>query len=142
MVRRFRKRPPIKLNEEREVPVHLFSNLALVERLKEMGGTPKIFENPELMDFYLPILRSDLTLCFKLETSSSGFPKLNIPISTFAGRDDEGALPSEMKDWRHFTTSAVDNAEFEGGHFYFHGIESQIASRILNNISKIKLKEN
>jgi medium-chain acyl-[acyl-carrier-protein] hydrolase len=138
------KNPPkINPSDHDGTPLHLKSNETLLERIKSMGGTPaEFFESPELMDFFLPILKDDLNLCYQLETTCLKFLKLNVPISIFAGKQDERALPQEMLGWRNFTTSHFMVQEYQGGHFYFQGLEQDIAQDIIQNLTHLNLVTN
>ncbi len=135
-----KKSPKTNTNCQDGIPLHLRSQEALLERIKSMGGTPKeFFESPELMEYFLPILKSDLSLCYQLETTCLGFPKLKTPISIFSGTEDERAPVKEMLCWKDFTTSHFMAQKFAGGHFYFQGIEQNIAQRMIQSLTNLNL---
>ena len=90
-----------------------------------------------LLDFYLPILKGDLQLCHELETPTPNYQKLNIPISIFSGSHDERASLKQMQHWQNYTTNKFTAKEFNGGHFYYQGIEKELAKSIIQNIENI-----
>lgn len=135
-----KKPPKINSNYHGKIPLHLKSNKVLLARIRSMGGTPAaFFESPELMKFFLPILKSDLNLCYQLETTCPHFPKLEIPISIFAGNQDKKVRPQEMRDWKYFTANIFTVQEYQGGHFYFQGFENDIAQGIIQNLTDLNL---
>lgn len=80
-----------------------------------LGGIPDEMQNyPELIDYYLPILRHDFKLVesYKYEKK----PKLNIPIDVFYGSKE--ATEEEMLGWKEETTGKVTITKLEGNHFF------------------------
>ena len=66
------------------------------------GGIPDAFLNaPELLEFFLPVVRADLSLvdsyCYQPE------PPLDCPISGFGGIDDPNVGRDELRAWREHT---------------------------------------
>ncbi|MFK7107583.1 thioesterase II family protein [Flavobacterium oreochromis] len=86
-----------------------------------LGGIPdEMLNYPELIDYYLPILRHDFKLVesYKYEKK----PKLNIPIDVFYGSEE--ATKEEMLGWKEETTGKVTITKLEGNHFFiFNHIE-------------------
>lgn len=135
------KKPPKKvLNDHNNLPLCFSSNEVLIEKLKLLGGTPnEFFESQELMNFFLPILKKDLLLCHNLESTCFQPSALKIPITIFSGSQDLGALPHEMEEWKDFTTSHFTAQKFNGGHFYFQGIENKISQTIIQYLNQSNL---
>ncbi|MFK7000961.1 thioesterase domain-containing protein [Flavobacterium oreochromis] len=86
-----------------------------------LGGIPEEMQNyPELIDYYLPILRHDFKLVESYEYEKK--PKLNIPIDVFYGSEE--ATEEEMLGWKEETTGKVTITKLEGNHFFiFNHIE-------------------
>ncbi|WP_444626240.1 thioesterase II family protein [Flavobacterium columnare] len=86
-----------------------------------LGGIPdEMLNYPELIDYYLPILRHDFKLVesYKYEKK----PKLNISIDVFYGSEE--ATEEEMLGWKEETTENVTITKLEGNHFFiFNHIE-------------------
>jgi medium-chain acyl-[acyl-carrier-protein] hydrolase len=102
-----------------------------VDRVKVYDGTPDaVFQNRELMDIFLPILRADFTI---IETYQyvDDHP-IDCPITAFGGCDDPRANKAEMESWREQTNNRFSLDFFPGGHFYI----KQHQPRILQTISQ------
>lgn len=98
-------------------PHHAMPVPQLMERLRELGGTPpEVLEHPELMELILPVVRADFEV---LETYSfaAGEP-LEVPISAFGARDDPEVSPEAVEAWREHTRGAWHSRLFDGGHFF------------------------
>jgi surfactin synthase thioesterase subunit len=93
------------------------SDEKLIEYLRELGGTPaEVFEDAELLDLYLPIVRADLTVVGTCPPRAG--PPLAVPVHAFAGADDTQAPRRLMQDWQRETSAAFDLTVVSGGHFF------------------------
>ncbi|HEU4726930.1 MAG TPA: alpha/beta fold hydrolase [Kofleriaceae bacterium] len=86
-------------------------------RVQRLGGVPDaVARDPEVMAFFLPVLRADFTVA---ETATfTDEPPLACPITALGGADDERAAPAELDAWRVHTSAAFARELFPGGHFY------------------------
>jgi surfactin synthase thioesterase subunit len=83
--------------------------------VRQYGGVPDIvFEDPELSNMLLPILRSDMRLA--AQPLDGGL--LNCPVVGYAGTEDSAALPHSVARWARHTQSEFHLRCFEGGHFF------------------------
>jgi medium-chain acyl-[acyl-carrier-protein] hydrolase len=100
-----------------EIPLYLRSDAALLQELRRMGGTPAaVFESPDLLELYLPVVRADLEIC---ETWAPRFAApLNCPIIAVAGRDDESVNDKQLEAWRYESSGPFEALRLPGGHFY------------------------
>jgi len=120
--------------------LHALPNVQFIESLKQYGGFPEeILNNQEFIDFVLPTMRSDMTLCdlyaFKNEDS-----QLHTPIEIFAGAGDPEAGPDEMKAWADYSQSGSNLKVFEGGHFFLRSHAKEVLdhiSRSINSLSSV-----
>ncbi len=105
-------------------PVHNLPEEALVNHLRDHGGTPEaILAVPELMEILLPSLRADFAIC---ETYSySERRPLDCPITAFGGKQDNLVSEAELSGWARLTASEFRLKMFAGDHFYlnFHRAE-------------------
>ncbi|MEV0217706.1 thioesterase domain-containing protein [Micromonospora sp. NPDC050695] len=89
----------------------------LVAYLRELGGTPPgLFDNPSLLELFLPSLRADLRVvgtCPIAETVP-----LDVPIRAFAGETDVEAPPARMRDWARETNTEFELTILAGSHFF------------------------
>jgi surfactin synthase thioesterase subunit len=100
-------------------PVHGLSDAEFVAALdRTYQGLPDVLkDSPEMLRFYLPVLRADLTL---LETYRHA-PRepLLCPIAVFGALDDLTAGEAELRAWAELTRGGSSLHMFEdGGHFF------------------------
>ena len=85
--------------------------------LQQLGGTPAaVFEDLELMDLMLPLLRSDFRLVRRLRECVCS-PVLAQPITTLAAVDDLHAPPGAVARWAQRTSGKFTGLTLPGGHF-------------------------
>ncbi|CAA7196351.1 thioesterase II family protein [Chryseobacterium potabilaquae] len=86
-----------------------------------LGGIPDEMQNyPELIEYYLPILRHDFKLVENYQYEKKS--KLNIPIDVFYGSEE--STEEEMLGWQNETTEKVTITKLEGNHFFiFNHVE-------------------
>lgn len=112
------KKAPSILREKKLA--HLPDNEFWNEILR-LGGIPDEMQNyPELIEYYLPILRHDFKLVegYQYEKKT----KLNIPIEVFYGSEE--ATEEEMIGWQDETTEKVTITQLPGNHFFiFNHVE-------------------
>ena len=107
-----------------------FSNEQLIQELQRLKGThPEVFENPDLLELTLPILRADFLVCGSYRPQASR-PRLRCPIHVFAGAKDSAV--GEPTDWRLETTADFGCDVLPGDHFFIHDCESQVLERLVD----------
>ncbi|MCP3958837.1 MAG: thioesterase [bacterium] len=91
----------------------------LVERLREMNGTPaEVLEHPELMALMLPLIRADFELNDTYRAVDR--PPLECPVTAFGGLRDKEVTQRDLEAWREVTTGSFELRMFPGDHFYLH----------------------
>ncbi|MGW4111208.1 thioesterase II family protein [Actinosynnema sp. NPDC004786] len=89
----------------------------LIAYLRDLGGTPAaVFDHPELLELFLPLVRADLAVVGRHEPPPRA--PLDVPIRAFAGAADTGASPDRMAPWRAETSAAFDLTVVPGAHFF------------------------
>ena len=89
----------------------------LVALLHRWGGTPEeVLENAELLALALPILRADLALLDAYKGSAT--PRLDCPITVFAGKEDDDIPLDDARAWSECTSAEHQLIVLEGGHFF------------------------
>ena len=109
------------------------SDSEIVERLIKVGGVPEeLLPYPEIIKFFLPIIKSDYKLM-----SNSYFPsqKISCPIRTYSDEQDFVSPTTYMKDWRRYTNDYLGNMEFQGNHFFIFANEKKICFDIITILS-------
>jgi medium-chain acyl-[acyl-carrier-protein] hydrolase len=103
----------------RQPPVHAAPTARIMDRLREMKGTPPEFlEDPSAMAGVLPTLRADLAAAETYQYRPG--PPLGCPISVFGGAQDPFATADELSLWRGHSAASCTMRTFPGGHFYLH----------------------
>jgi medium-chain acyl-[acyl-carrier-protein] hydrolase len=75
-----------------------------------------LFEDKEVQELYLPVLRADFTL---VETYRPPYgTPLPCPIFAFGGEEDTRATADGLTAWRDLTDSEFEMSMLPGGHFY------------------------
>jgi len=87
--------------------------------LKTLGGTPaEVWQYPELVELFLPVLRADLTLSETYLHSFESESAFNCPITAFGGWQDPRTNQANLKAWAEHTTANFSLHMFQGGHFF------------------------
>lgn len=120
--------PHIYKNEEQainELPEKEF-----IEEIFRLGGTPKeMLESKELLSIFIPILRAD----YKILHGYRYYPKekkLDCNISVFNGKQDIEIRPSDILQWKLYTSKGCTFYQFDGGHFYINENENGLVEII------------
>lgn len=113
-----------------ELPVlHNLPDDRFRDEILKLGGTPvELFDNKQLHDLFVPVLRSDLKLAETYAYQENG-EKLRCGITVCYGRNDD-LTRSGMAEWRELTDSGSSTYEFEGGHFFIHDYAPEMAGII------------
>jgi medium-chain acyl-[acyl-carrier-protein] hydrolase len=91
------------------------------EFLKELkrryeGMSEEILRTPELVEFYRPILRADISVVESYRFQEDG--PLDCPITVFAGMNDASTTMDQMFAWKRQTRRRFAVQLLPGGHFY------------------------
>ncbi|SIO44363.1 thioesterase II family protein [Paraburkholderia phenazinium] len=123
---------------------------AMVDRLRELGGTPaELLEDRDFIDFVLPLLRADFHLCgtYRRELNDEAgiaqtSPRLTVrspldcPVDVFMGRDDSAtACVEDVAAWREETRATCVLHRFDGGHFYLDGAPEPVLARVATSLA-------
>lgn len=103
-------------------PIYQLPDAEFIEELHRFNGTPKaVLDNPELMEVFLPLLRSDIGLDETYVYDHEA--PLDCPISAFGGLEDEEVNREELSEWDVQTRSRFNIQMFPGDHFFLNGKE-------------------
>jgi len=118
---------PRARNPKRQL--HLLDDAALVSELERYDGTPpQVLANPGLLELLLPIVRAD----FRMASDYADTPRapLPVPITVFAGRDDEFDDVAQYEDWFSDSSVGGELAWFDGGHFFINSATDQLLAQL------------
>ena len=118
--------PHLRSNKPR---VRSMNNVALLERLRELGATPQdILEHPQFVESFLPIVRADL----EINDSYSSVPKpLPCPIHVLGGTGDGEAPVGDLQRWSDLTENGFSQMNFEDGHFFVQSQETAVIQHVM-----------
>ncbi len=106
-------------------PFHVLPNDQLVEKLKQLNGTPReVLENIELMELMLPIIRADFELCETYQFT--GKPPLPCPITVFGGHQDENVPVEGLRQWQQHTRGDFRVHLLPGDHFFIYQAKDRL----------------
>jgi len=120
-------------------PVSQLTDEELVQRLKQLNGTPEIvLQTPELLQLVLQIMRADLELCDSYVYNQATLP-LDIPITAFAGHMDKTVSVESVEAWSQHTKNHFTFKVYEGDHFFIRNHEESLIEAVINSITSSKL---
>lgn len=128
-----RRAPQLPL---RDPPTHLLDDARFVERLRSLQGTPpQLFEDPQLLELLLPMLRAD----FKLHETYRLAPgeAFDYPLFAFGGTTDSAVHLPELLAWRVHTRSAFAARTFTAGHFFIHTHRRELLAEITAALDQV-----
>jgi surfactin synthase thioesterase subunit len=86
-------------------------------RVAEFAGyRHDAFDDPELRDLLLPVLRADVAMHESYQLASDR--ALSIPVTALRGTDDELVSAAQTAQWSGTTRRRFETEEFTGGHMY------------------------
>jgi len=119
---------------------HLMDNDEFKLRVIELGGTPpEFFDHPELVDFFLPMLRNDFRLS-ETNLSEQKTDPFQCDISIFLGKEDHEIYAEQINNWKIYTNGICAFHYFNGGHFFLHDEGAAITGLISNVLMKCNHK--
>lgn len=117
-------------------PLHHLPEDELIEGLRRFSGTPEeILQNKDLMDLYLPILRSDLAIEELYEHIEE--EPLDIDVLAFYGSDDDEAPRSVVEPWKKHTGRNFYLHEIVGGHFFIRTATDRFLSHLTGALNRV-----
>lgn len=101
----------------RRTPMHRLDDASLLREIGKLDGTPPaLLSSPELMRFFLPILRADFQVCETYVHLPLGM--LTVPILALCGEEDKDHPPTAVDEWTAHTRGHFEKQVLPGGHFF------------------------
>jgi medium-chain acyl-[acyl-carrier-protein] hydrolase len=132
------RRPPHNCPKPRNI--HRFSDNLLLEEMKKLGGTPKMFfEVKDLVSTFLPIFRNDYRM---LESYKFTGPihTTTADIVFFHSDGDAVVAGTEVNEWQNYTRGHFTRVDFNGDHFFINDNREKICE-IIQKYMEYKLAE-
>ncbi|MEN5196984.1 thioesterase II family protein [Sphingobacterium faecium] len=103
------------------------------KEVMDLGGTSKVvFENKDLHNLFLPMLKNDFRICEE-NLFDLYIKPINKDITVFVGKDDDISA-EEIIGWRDQTSGICNIHIFNGGHFFLNHYLKEISSIILRSV--------
>lgn len=92
-------------------------NESILSYIKKLGGSDdSLLTNKDFINFYIPILRADLSIIENFDYQEKKI-KHDIPIKVFYGSKEEKDIEC-YEGWKEETSSAISIRSLEGDHFF------------------------
>jgi medium-chain acyl-[acyl-carrier-protein] hydrolase len=93
------------------------------------GGIPDaIRASPDLLHYFLTIIRADLELSTKYVFEPG--PRLPIPVTALGGDSDPTVSAEQLRRWGAYTNAGFECHQLPGGHFYLNDHEDTVLTMI------------
>jgi medium-chain acyl-[acyl-carrier-protein] hydrolase len=127
------KAPHIRSKDQKKY--HLLNNQQFIEEIIQLGGTPDdIFNEPELAEFFLPVLKNDFIICDNYVPDIID-KKFDIDFSILAGTE-ECYEEADLSTYGSYTTGETTVKYFKGGHFFIKESETEVIDFINKTLLK------
>jgi medium-chain acyl-[acyl-carrier-protein] hydrolase len=95
-----------------------------IAELHKLNGTPmELFDDPQIKDLFIPLLRADFEMVDTYECSPG--PPLACPMTVYGGSQDERAPVDSLNPWAMHTTAQCTVRILPGDHFFIQKQSSQ-----------------
>ncbi len=110
-------------------PLHHLPHEEFLAELRKFNGTPQaVFDEPELLELLIPLLRADFQLN-DVDPHVDDAP-FAFPITALGGNNDEHANEERVAAWRSYTTGAFVHETFEGDHFFIASERRKVLEKL------------
>ncbi len=109
----------------RKRALHNLPDAEFMQELEQLGGTPReILAQKELMELFLPVLRSDFSLG---ETFTyKGDHKLDCDATLLYGTSDVDVPHEDVLKWHELMAGQVDTRVYDGDHFFINSHKEEV----------------
>jgi medium-chain acyl-[acyl-carrier-protein] hydrolase len=114
-------------------PLHNYPQEQFEQELRNFNGTPEqLFQEPELMELFSPILRSDFKLSYDWQREPE--VKLHCKASALGGAEDVLVPERQLHTWQQHFEKNVEVKLFPGGHFFINENQDLLMSYLLDHM--------
>lgn len=119
-----------------EKEYHKLPDEEFKQEILNLGGTPKeFFEHPELLEVFLPLLKTDFKLAAR-EITGKVINPLPCDITVFLGKEED-LIPEQIDSWKKYTSENCTIHYFNGGHFFINEKVKEVVGKINNTVQLI-----
>lgn len=119
--------------------MHLMPDADLVRELSGFNGTPaEVLRNREMLELLLPMLRADFALVHGYRYQPR--PRLTMPISVLAGRNDNHGSGTDVGKWAEETVAGCQVHWFDGDHFFINSHQREVIDCVRAELLKTSPK--
>lgn len=116
-------------------PTHTLSDAAFLQKIDDLTLPAAIRADPNLLQTFLPVIRSDFALCETYHYLSE--PPLECPISVCGGIEDGYVSYEDLVAWNQQTTAPCSLRMFPGGHLFLHGAYELLVQAISQDLQHL-----
>ncbi|AHF02961.1 enantio-pyochelin biosynthetic protein PchC [Marichromatium purpuratum 984] len=99
--------------------LHQAADQVLLEEIVRLNQNLRpLLDSPELTAMVLPALRADYRLIETYHEASDLFPRVQVPVQAWVGREDEELTEDDARAWSRVAGRGFELHAFSGGHFY------------------------
>ena len=121
----FSGRYPPYVEVEKE-SIHMLPEKEFIEEINKFGGTnQELFDSKELLELFLPVLRSDYKVV-EMYKHNGSILKLNCDITVLNGKYDSYINMKDVRRWQECTNKTCTFYEFEEGHFFINKYKEDV----------------
>jgi medium-chain acyl-[acyl-carrier-protein] hydrolase len=114
---------------------HHLPESEFLTQLRRLNGIPEaVFQDTELMQLFLPVLRADFAVC-ETYTYTAKTP-LTCPISVFGGLQDPRVSYDELAAWREQTYNTFIHRMLPGDHFFLHSSQALLLRALAQDLAQ------
>ncbi len=117
-------------------PMHHLPEPQFLDQLRRLGGIPDaLFQQPDIMEVFSPILRADITVAEAEPMEPE--PPLACPITALGGLTDDKARLEELDAWQAQTSAAFERETFPGGHFFIQSARTAFLASLSRRLAHL-----
>lgn len=94
------------------------------------------WQTPELLEFFLPILRDDIAMVDRYEHRTEG--ALECPIRAYVGSADRSTPLPSVEAWGEHTSAQFTMRVFPGAHFFLQTALSELQEDIMGTLRSVR----
>jgi medium-chain acyl-[acyl-carrier-protein] hydrolase len=114
---------------------HRMDDGMLIEKLRRLeGAAPALLDNKELMEMFLPLLRTDAQLADGYRPAFSADSMLTCGMSVYNGLSDTAISKENLMEWQKYVAADLRLRWFPGGHFYIHTARAALLQGLLEDL--------